>query len=81
VGGQEREAEGEVGAREDGERLDEDVGDRLVAGEVRVELVAVASVNTGRARCWCQEDERRQRSDRANNSTSAGGGIQAPSLG
>ena len=40
--GQEGEAEGEVGAREDGEGLDEDVCDGLVAGEVGVELVAVA---------------------------------------
>lgn len=40
VDGQERQAEGEVGAGEDGEGLDEDVGDGLVAGEVRVELVA-----------------------------------------
>jgi hypothetical protein len=39
--GQQRQAEGEVGAGEDGEGLDEDVGDGLVAGEVRVELVAV----------------------------------------
>lgn len=42
VDGQQRQAEGEVGAGEDGEGLDEDVGDGLVAGEVRVELVAAA---------------------------------------
>jgi hypothetical protein len=40
---EEREAEGEVGAREDGEGLDEDVGDGLVTGEVWVELVAAVS--------------------------------------
>jgi hypothetical protein len=40
VDGQQRQAEGEVGAGKDGEGLDEDVGDGLVAGEVRVELVA-----------------------------------------
>lgn len=40
VHGQQRQAEGEVWAGEDGEGLDEDVGDGLVAGEVRVELVA-----------------------------------------
>lgn len=41
VHGQQREAEGEVRAGEDGEGLDEDVGDGLVAREVRVELVAM----------------------------------------
>jgi hypothetical protein len=40
VDGQQGEAEGEVGAGEDGEGLDEDVRDGLVAGEVGVELVA-----------------------------------------
>jgi hypothetical protein len=40
MAGKEREAEGEVGAGEDGEGFDEDVGDGLVAGEVRVELVS-----------------------------------------
>jgi hypothetical protein len=40
---EEREAKGEVGAGEDGEGLDKDVGDGLVAGEVWVELVAVVS--------------------------------------
>lgn len=34
------EAEGEIGRGEDGEGFDEDVGCCLVAGEVRVELVA-----------------------------------------
>lgn len=43
MGREEREAEGEVGAGEDGEGLDEDVGDGLVAGEVGVELVAAVS--------------------------------------
>lgn len=43
VAGKERQAEREVGAGEDGEGLDEDVGDGLVAGEVRVELVAVGA--------------------------------------
>lgn len=38
--GEERETQGEVGARKDGESLDEDVGDGLVTGEVWVELVA-----------------------------------------
>lgn len=38
--GQERETEGEVGAGENSKGLDEDVGDGLVAGEVRVELIA-----------------------------------------
>ena len=40
--GEKRETKGEVGAREDGESLDEDVGDGLVTGEVGVELVARA---------------------------------------
>jgi hypothetical protein len=40
---EEGEAEGEVGAGENGEGLDEDVGDGLVAGEVWVELVAAVS--------------------------------------
>jgi len=40
VDGQQRQAKGEVGAGEDGEGLDENVGDGLVACEVRVELVA-----------------------------------------
>lgn len=39
--GKEREAEGEVGVGEDGEGLDEDVGDGLVSVEVWVELVSV----------------------------------------
>jgi hypothetical protein len=41
--GEERETQGEVGAGEDGERLDEDVGDGLVTGKVWVELVAAVS--------------------------------------
>jgi hypothetical protein len=40
VAGKEREAEGEVGAGEDGEGLDEDVGDGLITRQVRVELVS-----------------------------------------
>jgi hypothetical protein len=40
VAGQQGKAEREVWAGEDGEGLDEDVGDGLVAGEMRVELVA-----------------------------------------
>jgi len=40
---EEGEAQGEVGAGEDGESLDEDVGDGLVTGKVWVELVAGAS--------------------------------------
>ena len=43
--GEERQTQGEVGAGEDGEGLDEDVGDGLVAGEVRVELVSVRRQN------------------------------------
>lgn len=39
VRGEEREAKAEVGRGEDCEGLNEDVGDGLVAGEVRVELV------------------------------------------
>ena len=39
----EGETQGEIGAREDGQSLDEDVGDGLVAREVRVELVAMQS--------------------------------------
>jgi hypothetical protein len=46
-----REAEGEVGPGEDRESLDEDVGDGLVASEVRVELVAAVSWLAG-----CNED-------------------------
>jgi hypothetical protein len=43
VWGEEREAQGEVGAGEDGESLDEDIGDGLVTGQVWVELVAAVS--------------------------------------
>ena len=39
--GEERQSQGEVGAGEDGEGLDEDVGNGLVTGEVGVELVSV----------------------------------------
>ena len=46
-----REAEGEVGAGKDGEGLDENVGDGLVASEVGVELVAAVSRLAG-----CSED-------------------------
>lgn len=38
---EQRQTQGEVRAGEDGERLDKNVGDGLVAREVRVELVAV----------------------------------------
>lgn len=38
--GEEVQAEGEVRGGEDGEGFDEDVGDGLVAREVRVELVS-----------------------------------------
>lgn len=41
VRGQKRQAEAEVWGGEDGQGLDEDVGRRLVAGEVGVELVPV----------------------------------------
>jgi len=41
VAGKKGDAEGEVRAREDGESFDEDVGDGLVAGEVRIKLVPV----------------------------------------
>jgi hypothetical protein len=41
MAGEEREAERKVWAGEDGEGLDEDVCDSLIAGEVRVELVTV----------------------------------------
>lgn len=34
------ESQREVGGREDGQALDEDVGDGLIFGEVRVELVS-----------------------------------------
>jgi hypothetical protein len=44
VWGKERETKGEVGAREDGESLDENVGDGLIAGKMGVELVAGASL-------------------------------------
>jgi hypothetical protein len=40
VAREKREAQREVGGGEDGEGLDEDVGNGLVTGEVRVELVA-----------------------------------------
>lgn len=39
---EEVESEGEVGGWEDGEALDEDIGDGLVFGKVRVELVSAA---------------------------------------
>ena len=42
--GEKRETEGEVGTREDGESLDENVGDGLILGKVRVELVAGVSM-------------------------------------
>lgn len=41
VRGEERQAEAEVWGGEDGQGLDEDVGCRLIAGEVGVELVSV----------------------------------------
>ena len=55
--GEERQTQGEVGAGEDGEGLDEDVGDGLVAGEVGVELVAVAlwSVMAGKRSGACRK--------------------------
>lgn len=37
---EEVQGEGEVGGGEDGERLDEDVGDGFVFGEVGVELIS-----------------------------------------
>jgi hypothetical protein len=40
---EEGEAEREVGAGEDGESLDEDVGNGLVASKMWIELVAVVS--------------------------------------
>lgn len=43
VPGQQRQTQGEVGTGEDGQRLDEDVGDGLIARKVRVELVAAAA--------------------------------------
>jgi hypothetical protein len=67
VAGEEREAEREVGAGEDGEGLYEYVGDGLIAGEVRVELVAATTVSVEAARCWIQKDASRKLSDRANN--------------
>jgi hypothetical protein len=45
VAGKERETEREVGAREDGERLDEDVGDSLIAGKMRVKLVSTVPLS------------------------------------
>jgi hypothetical protein len=45
VAREEREAEREVGAWEDGEGLYEYVGDSLIAGEVRVELVAATPLS------------------------------------
>ena len=44
MAGQQGEAEGEVRAREDGKGLNKDVGDGLVAGEMRVKLVAECAV-------------------------------------
>lgn len=62
------EAEGEVWAGEDGQGLDEDVGDGLVAGEMGVELVAARNVMVSKKpqpavqkRLW-----ERRHSDRAN---------------
>jgi hypothetical protein len=48
MAGEEREAEGKVGTGEDGEGLDEDVGDGLILGEVWVELVANWSIVSNR---------------------------------
>lgn len=47
MGGQKRETERKVGAGEDGQGLDEDVGDGLVTSQVRVELVAGDSSSVG----------------------------------
>lgn len=51
---EERQAEREVGAGEDGQGLDEDVGDGLVAGQMGVELVAAARCQYGIGRNWRQ---------------------------
>lgn len=45
VGREQGEAQAEVGRGEDGQRLDQDVGDGLIASEVGVELVAVYVVS------------------------------------
>jgi hypothetical protein len=54
VAGEEREAKRKVRAGEDGEGLDEDVGDSLVAGMVRVELVsAIDGIVSNRSCKYC----------------------------
>lgn len=78
---EEVEAQREVGGGEDGEGLDEGVGDGLVAGEVGVELVAGEGVLAGSslpvvvaAAESCMEAREKATvevgSDRANNNTS-----------
>lgn len=82
VGREEREAEAKVGGREDSQSLDEDVGGRLIAGEVGVELVSAVGESSCQRSihhdCWHRRsDERWFRekeraaisSDRANNNT------------
>ena len=76
--GEERQTQGEVGAGEDGEGLDEDVGDGLVTGKVGVELVAMVVRQQ-----WVAVEVLKTLyaglvlSDRANNKTSVGRVIQA----
>jgi hypothetical protein len=68
MAGEEREAEGKVGTGEDGEGLDEDVGDGLILGEVWVELVANWSIVSNRN--WSRRVSSSgsgRLSDRANN--------------
>jgi hypothetical protein len=78
-----RETEREVGAREDGEGFDENVGDGLVTGQMRVELVSAMplSVNEQAVVTCTAVEVDGFFSDRANNNASVGGVIQAPSLG
>jgi hypothetical protein len=79
VAGEEREAQREVGGGEDGEGLDEDVGDGLVTREVRVELVA-GGLLSARGRTFHVDDCGRGCCFQIELiiKTSAGGGIQSP---
>lgn len=50
VWGEEVQAEGEIGRREDGECFNEDIGDGLVAREVGVELIPTIRGEEGKNR-------------------------------
>lgn len=79
---EEVERQREIGRREDGETLDEDIRDALLFSQVRVELVSVESRRSQHAISArlreVQRTEDRVISDRANKVTSRVGGIHSP---